>query len=245
MRLATFALIAVVVAAPAGLTSKWRTEAVNVDGLSTDWQTPEPLERGLTVGAVNDGEFLYLVVSARDPESIAYISTGLIVWLDPAGRRGETFGLRLEGVEQPLLPGMTPTAPAAGPAEHLDDGARPIRCAGSRQEPAPTGGSHSGTRHRDRVEPRGDRSGVRTENPAAEDVVAHLCGRRRAGPYDWSRHCHSEAPVGRGQRPRLVGDSGFIGGDPWYGGGFAKYREDDGKRKPLEIWTTMSLASGR
>ncbi len=116
MRLATFVLLAVVVAAPAGLTSRWRTEAVTVDGLSAEWQAPELLDRGVTVGAVNDGEFLYLVVSAKDPESIAYLSTGLIVWLDPGGRRAETFGLRIAGVEQPVLPGMTPIAPAAGPA---------------------------------------------------------------------------------------------------------------------------------
>ena len=36
MRLATFALLAVV-AVPAGLTSRWRTEAVTVDGLSAEW----------------------------------------------------------------------------------------------------------------------------------------------------------------------------------------------------------------
>ena len=54
-----------------------------------------------------------------------------------------------------------------------------------------------------------------------------------------------EDPVSRGQSPRLVGDSGIIGGNPWYGGGFARYREDDGRRKPLEIWTTLTLAMAK
>ncbi len=246
MRLATFALIAVVVAAPTGLTSKWRTEAVNVDGLSTDWQTPEPLERGLTVGAVNDGEFLYLIVSARDAEAIAYISTGLIVWLDPAGRRGETFGLRLEGVEQPLLPGMTPTAaPTASSAristmvldqfDVLGPGKNQRRLVDLTPE---LGIELASSRAETEVayELRIPLQKTSSRSYAVGVAPGRTIGLGIATP---------EAPVGRGQRPRLVGDSGFIGGDPWYGGGFAKYREDDGKRKPLEIWTTVSLASGR
>ena len=112
MRLATLLLCAAVVALPAGLTSGWKTDAVAVDGLSAEWPALQAIERGPLVGAVNDGDFLYLVVAARDPDSIAYLAGGLIVWLDPAGRRNETFGLRLQGVEQPPLPGMTPNAAA-------------------------------------------------------------------------------------------------------------------------------------
>ena len=194
MRLATFALIAVVVAAPTGLTSTWRTEAVTVDGLSTEWQTPEPLERGLTVGAVNDGEFLCLIVSARDPEAIAYISTGLIVWLDPAGRRGETFGLRLEGVEQPLLPGMTPTAaPTASSA----------RISTTVLDQFDVLGPGKNQRRLVDLTPE---LGIELASSRAETEVAYelkiplqkTSSRTYAvgvapGLYDWSWHCHSRS----------------------------------------------------
>ena len=244
MRLATFALIALGVAAPAGLTSAWRTEVVAVDGLSSEWQKLEPLDRGPSVGAVNDGEFLYLVVAARDPESIAYLSTGLIVWLDSAGRRAESFGLRVSGVDQPPLPGMTPTAPAsAGPAsisttvfDRFD-----VLGPGKNQR---------------RLVDLTPELGIEIASSRAETEVAYelkiplqkTASRTYAIGTGPGRTiglgvATPEAPVGRGQRPRLVGDSGYIGGDPWYGGGFAKYREDDGRRKPLEIWTTLSLAT--
>ena len=245
MRLATFVLLAVVVAVPAGLMSRWRTEAVTVDGLSADWQAPELLDRGVTVGAVNDGEFLYLVVSAKDPESIAYLSTGLIVWLDPGGRRAETFGLRIAGVEQPMLPGMTPIAPAAGPAgisttvldrfDVLGPGKNQRRLVDLTPELSiEIASSRAETEVAYELKIPLQKTSSRTY--AVGVAPGRTIGLGIATPA---------APVGRGQQPRLVGDSGFIGGDPWYGGGFAKYREDDGKRKPLEIWTTMSLASGR
>jgi hypothetical protein len=244
MRLAMFLLFAAVVAAPAGLTSPWRTGAVTVDGLSSDWRTLEPLERGPAVGAVNDGEFLYLVVSARDPESIAHLSTGLIVWLDPAGRRGETFGLRLGGVEQPPLPGMTPTAPPTASSASISTTVL------DRFDVLGPG------RNQRRLVDLTPELGIEIASSRAENEVAYEL---KIPLQKTSSRIHAigvapgrtiglgiatpEAPVGRGQRPRLVGDSGSIGGNPWYGGGFAKYREDDGRRKPLEIWTTLSLAA--
>ena len=245
MRLATFLLLAAVVAAPAGLTSGWRTETVTVDGMSSEWRTLEPLERGPAVGAVNDGEFLFLVVSARDPESIAHVSSGLIVWLDPSGRRGETFGLRLEGVERPLLPGMTPTA-SAGPFDRIST---------TVLDQFDVLGPGKNQRRLVDLTPE---LGIEIASSRAETEVAYelkiplqkTSGRPYAVGVAPGRTiglgiATPEEPVGRGQRPRLVGDSGSIGGNPWYGGGFARYREDDGRRKPLELWTTLSLASGR
>jgi hypothetical protein len=246
MRLATFALIAVVVAAPAGLTSAWRTETVTVDGLSSEWQKLEPLDRGPSVGAVNDGEFLYVVIAARDPESIAYLSTGLILWLDASGRRAETFGLRIAGVEQPPLPGMTPTAPvSSGPASISTTVLDRFDVLGP-------------GRNQRRLVDLTPELGIEIASSRAETEVAYelkiplqkTASRTYAigaapGRTIGLGVATPEAPVGRGQRPRLVGDSGSIGGNPWYGGGFAKYREDDGKRKPLEIWTTLSLAAAK
>ena len=57
------------------------------------------------------------------------------------------------------------------------------------------------------------------------------------------------SPRDLGKRPALVGSSGMIGGNPYYGGagggGFAPYREDDRGTKPLEIWTTLKLAQAK
>ena len=243
MRIAPFVLAVVVSAVQSGLTSGWRTDTVNVDGLSGEWSTLGPIERGLSVGAVNDGEYLYLVVSAKEPEAIAYLSTGLIVWLDPAGRRAETFGLRLEGVEQPPLPGMTPTAPAASSTSITTTVLDRFDLLGP------------GKNQRRLVDITPD-LGIQLASSRAEGEVAYelriplqktaariyavgAAPGRRIGLGIGT----PAAPVSNAERPRLVGDSGFIGGDPWYGGGFAKYREDDGKRRPLQIWTTLTLAT--
>jgi hypothetical protein len=57
-----------------------------------------------------------------------------------------------------------------------------------------------------------------------------------------------ERPADRSRRQPLVGSSGFIGGlppiGPGYGGtGWAPYRERPDS-KPLNVWTTLQLASG-
>jgi len=183
-------------------------------------------------------------VSARDPDMIAYLSRGLIVWLDPSGRRAETFGLRLEGVERPLLPGMTPTASATAPDSISTTVLDEFDVLGP------------GKNQRRLVDLTPD-LGIELASSRAETEVAYELKiplqKTSARPYAVGVApgrtiglgiATPEAPVGRGQRARLVGDSGSIGGDPWYGGGFAKYREDDGRRKPLEIWTTLSIAAG-
>ena len=243
MRLSILLLSAVVAAAPAGFTGGWRTEAVAVDGLSVEWPKLDPLERGPLVGAVNDADSLYLVIAARDPDSIAYLSAGLIVWLDPAGRRAETFGVRLQGVEQPPLPGMTPNAsPTAAPTSISTTVLDRFDLLGP------------GKNQRRLVDLSPDlgieMASSRSENEVAYELKIPL-QKTSSHPYAVGAAAGRtiglgiatpESPAGRAQRPRLVGDSGMIGGDPWYGGGFAKYREDDGRRKPLEIWTTLTLA---
>ena len=243
MRLVIFALFAAVVTARAGITSAWRTGTVSIDGSSAEWTTLEPLERGPAIGAVNDGEFLYLIVSAREPESIGSLSTGLIVWLDAAGKRTQTFGVRIPGVEQPPLPGMTP-APAATPS--------PASVSTTVLDRFDVLGPGQNQRRLVDLTPE---LGIELASSRAENEVAYELKIPLQKAASWPYAVGAgpgrtiglgiatpELPVNRGQRPRLVGDSGVIGGNPWYGGGFAKYREDDGRRKPLEIWTSLTLA---
>jgi hypothetical protein len=245
MRLATLLLSAVVVAAPAGLTSGWRTDAVAVDGLAAEWAKLEPLERGPLVGAVNDADFLYLVVAARDADSIAYLAGGLIVWLDPAGRRAETFGVRLQGVEQPPLPGMTPTAAETAASARISttvldrfDVLGPGKNQRRLVDVSPELGIEMASSHSE------SEVAYELKIPLQKTSSHPYAVGAAAGRTIGLGIATPDAPANR-SRPRLVGDSGMIGGDPWYGGGFAKYREDDGRRKPLEIWTTLMLAAAK
>lgn len=242
MRLLPVVIFAAVVPVAAGLTSAWRAADIAVDGLAGEWPALEPIERGPVVGAANDGEFLYLVVSAREPDVIAQVAGGLIVWLDPTGRRAETFGLRIPGAELPPLPGMNAAAAAAPTG---------IRTAVLDRfdvlGPGP---------NQRRLVDLTPELGVEIASSLAEQEIAYEMKiplqKTAARPYAVGAVpgrtiglglATPETPVNRGQRPRLVGDTGYIGGSPWTGGGFAKYREDDGRRKPLRIWTTLTLAA--
>jgi hypothetical protein len=244
MRLAILVFVSAVVAAPGGITSVWQTAPIGVDGLSSEWAKLDPIERGSVVGAANDGEFLYLIVSARDPESMGSLAGGLIVWLDPAGRRAQTFGVRIPGVEQPPLPGMTP-APAATTS--------PTSVSTTVLDRFDVLGPGQNQRRLVDVTPD---LGIALASSRAENEVAYELKiplqKSASRPYAVGAApgrtiglglATPEAPVSRGQRPRLVGDSGVIGGNPWYGGGFARYRDEDGRRKPLEVWTTLTLAT--
>jgi hypothetical protein len=228
----------------AGLTSRWRTEAVGVDGLATDWPALDVVDRGVAVGAVNDDEFLHLVVTSEDAESAGLLATGLIVWLDASGRRAETFGLRLAGVVEPALPGMNPVPTNAPPAGSIS---------GHVLDRFDLLGPARGQRRL--VDVTTD-LGVEVASGLAADAViyelkvplAKTAARMYAVGAAPGRTiglgiATPEQPRNPGQRQRLVGNSGFIGGSPFRGGGFAPYREDDGRRKPLEVWTTLTLAS--
>src|SRR5690606_14414176 len=61
-----------------------------------------------------DAEALYLAIVSNDPTVREQLATGLVVWLDPTGRRRQTFGLRLEGLAPRPLAGATPTSASSG-----------------------------------------------------------------------------------------------------------------------------------
>ena len=177
MRLAIVVLLTAVVAARAGITSVWLPAPVSVDGVPGEWSKLEPLERGPAVGAFNDGEFLYLLVTAREPESIGHLAAGLIVWVEsyrtpradvwPQARRRRAAGAARDD------------ARAGGDGQGVCDGARSLRRPGPRTKPETTRGSHARTRHRAGFEPRGERSRLR-----AEDSVGESRGRE---PTRWVR----------------------------------------------------------
>ena len=77
--------------------SAWRDHDIKIDGFDDDWQGLTAPAKGarLAGGFVNDGDWIYVCVQARDPLTRDQISgNGLIVWFDPDGGRKRTFGVR-------------------------------------------------------------------------------------------------------------------------------------------------------
>src|SRR5262245_56632524 len=105
-RAVLWAMGMMVVASAAGLfaakkpliTSQWRDRDLAIDGDSGDWPGPlRPIEENhpLMAGAMNDGQYLYLVLSTSDStERRQILRQGLIVWFDPSGGEKKHFGLK-------------------------------------------------------------------------------------------------------------------------------------------------------
>ncbi len=96
--LALIAAAAALTAAPDPVvTSEWKTRDVQVDGRIEDWSRLTTLDNGPAVAAANDGEFLYLAVSATDPAMRRTLARGLVVWFDPTNAKKTDFGVQLPG----------------------------------------------------------------------------------------------------------------------------------------------------
>jgi hypothetical protein len=81
----------------ARLDSHWPASPVTVDGSPADW--PGPLvpfnDEPLSIAAVNDGEFLFVVLTASDRTArMQILRRGLIVWFDAAGKDKKRFGVK-------------------------------------------------------------------------------------------------------------------------------------------------------
>jgi hypothetical protein len=234
---------AVAASAPQAVKGTWRAQPIVVDGLTGDWQPLMLLEGGPDVGAVNDGEFLHLAVSTKDPDLAGLLASGLIVWIDPAGRRAQTFGIWVPGIELTPLPGANPapsTTPAPGTfaTRVLDrfDILGPGRNQRRLVDLTPELGIELAHAYSDSeviYEMKIPLQKTATRPYAVGALTGRPVGLGLATPT---------SPRNTGARQRLVGSDGFIGGNPFRGGGFASYRQPDGSVKPLEVWTTLTLA---
>jgi hypothetical protein len=77
--------------------SGWLTAAITVDGSPTEWAGPlAPFnDQPLSMAAANDGDSLYLVLTASDPAVRRQIlRQGLIVWFDGGGKDKKKFGVK-------------------------------------------------------------------------------------------------------------------------------------------------------
>jgi hypothetical protein len=80
----------------ARLDSRWLESPVTVDGSPVDW--PGPLvpfnDEPVSIAAANDGESMYLVLTASDRNArMQILRRGLIVWFDAGGKDKKRFGL--------------------------------------------------------------------------------------------------------------------------------------------------------
>jgi hypothetical protein len=94
----------------ATITATWRGAEVTVDGSIRDWTSLARVDAGPAVAVQNDGAALYIAVASNDPTLRVQLATGAIVWIDPSGRRRQTFGLRLEGLAPRPIAGAASTA---------------------------------------------------------------------------------------------------------------------------------------
>jgi hypothetical protein len=120
--LSSFSLAISLAAAPdLTVTSEWKSRDLQVDGRISDWSRLEVLDKGPAVAAANDADFLYLVISATDPEMRRTLERGLIVWLDPTGTKKTDVGFQLPAMTRgrgfgPGSDTLDPDASAAKPA---------------------------------------------------------------------------------------------------------------------------------
>jgi hypothetical protein len=244
-----------------GVKSQWRPPESRVDGLITDWAMLAPVSKEVAVGAFNDGAWLQLAVRASEATTRQRLmSSGLIVYLDPAGKKSKAFGIRIP----PLRIGRVSEAPPGG------------RGAFGSPPPADQTGGPDGPRRLTYVEvigPGEDESrivdlqsgGVRTVEAATGDFEGTLLIElavplRAIDEYPYSPNVPAgqkvvglglitpdEPPRGRGGRD---GDAPGRGGSAVPRGGGMRGRGMGGAGmeelrragKSINVWTTIELA---
>jgi len=79
------------------LESNWKDRDIVLDGKGGDWLGAKYYfeDYALSVGLINDENFLYVSLMTENPMVRAQIMRqGLIVWLDPKGGKNKTFGVK-------------------------------------------------------------------------------------------------------------------------------------------------------
>jgi hypothetical protein len=128
------------------LTSHWRDQDIVIDGSDGEWRGPlqQIDEKQLVaLGAENDGQSLYLVLTTSDPVArMQIMRQGLIVWFDPDGKDRKIFGLQYPVGNEPEIDG---TSGGGGPSTGSGQGGT-----GGGGWGRPRGGSAGGGRQRPR-----------------------------------------------------------------------------------------------
>ena len=85
-------------AAAQTVNSRWKDQEIKIDGAAGEWPVLTPLDDNIAIAAANDAQYLYLAIATSDVQRRRQFAiTGLIVWVDAAGGKKETFGIRIPG----------------------------------------------------------------------------------------------------------------------------------------------------
>lgn len=84
--------------------SKWTDSTVVVDGNPEDWgKFPMThFEKGnVSLGAVNDSEYLYIMLGFRDQAEARFLQRKVTFWLDKTASKEKILGFRYDGCPPP------------------------------------------------------------------------------------------------------------------------------------------------
>jgi len=78
------------------LASGWAASGIEVDGVNDEWAGATVYfdKEDVTVGLLNDDEFLYVSLVSSGPVGRQAMAAGLTVWIDPNGGTDEWYGIR-------------------------------------------------------------------------------------------------------------------------------------------------------
>ncbi len=96
----SLAALSVVLMAMAGckteeLASTWSDREVRIDGVNDEWQgaTTYIEDKDVSIGLLNDDEFLYVSVSSNNGLRMQVMRAGLTIWFDPEGGKDKWYGI--------------------------------------------------------------------------------------------------------------------------------------------------------
>lgn len=233
------------------LASTWRGDRdVRVDGVDEEWRDVTLPVKGqrFAVGFINDADALYFCLVTKDSMTIRQISRlGLILWLDRAGGKKKTFGIRF-----PAAYGAGLTNPARKPPREpapSSPGAGTAPPAGGQEDIAILGPGRNDAR-----DIENDKSGVSARFAVREDLLVYevKVPLRRSDSVPFAPDVDAGAalrvelqtPEWRGPVPLRRGGPMIGVGVGGPGGGIFYPGADTALLKPLDIAADLRLATG-
>ena len=252
--------------------SHWRDRDVVIDGDNGEWPGPlVPVEENhpLLTAAINDGQYLYLVLSTNDAAVRRQIfRQGLIVWFDPSGGDRKHFGLKY-----PVGVQLEQTAGRGGARRPYGGGRAPSDSGSGAPIPSPPGDPEP----IDRLEVYGPQKddahnfvttmapgiAVKTGNVEGYAVYELKVPLEKTADAPYAIEAKPGTLIGFGletpkmeQPSREGGGGGFggfgggrggggMGGHGGGGGGRGGERGGYEPPKPIKMWASIKLASNR
>jgi hypothetical protein len=248
----------------ADLESKWLDRNVAVDGAGKEWRDATTYfeDEKLSVGLLNDGEFMYIALFVGEARTQAQVLThGCTVWFDPSGDESEIFG-----VHYPL--GMA-LGGGGGPDRNEEEMPRMIRpdadslmkVLAAQPKILEILGPEPGELHTQGLRDNGIEVALRLQKSYLIYELKIPLAVDETRPYGVGAEPGAVIGVGlttpeiqrpsrpRGRGPRMGGGMGGRGGFPGGAGGrpggpgTLRRGERPEPPSPLEVWATVKLAA--